>query len=476
MDAWLTNRLAPVLLRFLLNDVTAEKTLDVELELENLLQELGRELLEWAFNSLEPEEADAAPHDVLDGSSGYRRLNKKTVNRDVATLFGRITLHRRGYRSWDRDDGEPIIFPLERLLGLVEKTTPAMAGRIARRMAEAGATQNATLDWLRREHQLAIGAARLRRLCETVSAAVEEQRETLQSQQLLQWLEAAQATRGRHKPVLSVGRDGVSFHVQSVYEVGSTATLSVYGRDGKRIGTVYLAQPSEPYQKTLSRQLTRLIQHVLAEWNGPEPRLCYVTDAGDAETKYYREVLRPMCDPKRPSRRLEWIRVIDYFHASERIAIMAKAIKFCNDRDSLAWSRRMLKLLKKPGGAGRVLRSAASLAKRLGVKQYMRKEFMRATNYIRKRTQWMRYSEFQRKGLPIGSGVTEAACKTVFTQRLKLSGMQWKRAGAAVILKLRIALLSGIWDNAYRMSVQAHSRQQITVHAQTKQTMPKNAA
>ncbi|MDP6557992.1 MAG: hypothetical protein QGF59_20430 [Pirellulaceae bacterium] len=40
----------------------------------------------------------------------------------------------------------------------------------------------------------------------------------------------------------------------------------------------------------------------------------------------------------------------------------------------------------------------------------------------------------------------EAACKTVFTQRLKLSGMQWKRDGAKVILRLRIVLLSGIWD------------------------------
>jgi len=32
---------------------------------------------------------------------------------------------------------------------------------------------------------------------------------------------------------------------------------------------------------------------VLAAWSGPLPRLCYVTDAGDQETAYYRKVLRP---------------------------------------------------------------------------------------------------------------------------------------------------------------------------------------
>ena len=65
----------------------------------------------------------------------------------------------------------------------------------------------------------------------------------------------------------------------------------------------------------------------------------------------------------------------------------------------------------------------------------------------------MRYAEFKKLRLPIGSGVTEAACKTVFTQRLKLSGMGWKYEGAQVVLTLRVILLSGIWDDVYEAAV-----------------------
>ena len=45
--------------------------------------------------------------------------------------------------------------------------------------------------------------------------------------------------------------------------------------------------------------------------------------------------------------------------------------------------------------------------------------------------------------------MTEAACKTVYTQRLKLSGMRWEKAGAQTILTLRVILLSGVWSQVF---------------------------
>jgi hypothetical protein len=53
--------------------------------------------------------------------------------------------------------------------------------------------------------------------------------------------------------------------------------------------------------------------------------------------------------------------------------------------------------------------------------------------------------------------LTEAACKTVFTQRLKLSGMRWSHEGAARILTLRTILLSGTWESTYGASLKANA-------------------
>ena len=49
----------------------------------------------------------------------------------------------------------------------------------------------------------------------------------------------------------------------------------------------------------------------------------------------------------------------------------------------------------------------------------------------------MDYNLYQEKHFPIGSGVTEAACKTLVKQRLCQSGMKWGEKGARLVLCLR---------------------------------------
>jgi hypothetical protein len=49
----------------------------------------------------------------------------------------------------------------------------------------------------------------------------------------------------------------------------------------------------------------------------------------------------------------------------------------------------------------------------------------------------MDYSSRVAANEPIGSGVTEAACKVIVKQRLCGSGMKWTEDGAAVVLSLR---------------------------------------
>ena len=51
--------------------------------------------------------------------------------------------------------------------------------------------------------------------------------------------------------------------------------------------------------------------------------------------------------------------------------------------------------------------------------------------------------------------MTEAACKTVFTQRLKRSGMRWRKQSGQVVVDLRVLYLSGIWHDVVRKDLQA---------------------
>ena len=59
----------------------------------------------------------------------------------------------------------------------------------------------------------------------------------------------------------------------------------------------------------------------------------------------------------------------------------------------------------------------------------------------------MRYKDFRKKRLFVGSGVIEAGCKTVVGQRLKQSGMRWTVKGANSIISLRRCLMSNRWED-----------------------------
>jgi hypothetical protein len=448
-EAWLQIRPALIALvgGFLASPPSPQGFLAFELGLLGLLRQFGRLLIDATVNTLEPSSPAEFPRDLWFEYGGYRRRNEKTCNTFVATLFGTITLWRRGYRSWD---GDGSIFPLEMLLGLHQGVTPGLADWLGRKMAEAGASQTRVLELLREERGVSLGVKRLREVVEGISQGMAEFRQASQVDVLLAALETAQKSRGSRKPVLAVGRDGITLreYQHRFYEVATAATISVYDRAGKRLCTVYLAWPPEPGQETMTRMLTELLLELFDRWHGPLPRLAYVTDCGDHETNYFRQTLQRMVHP-RTGERLHWQRVVDYYHVAERIWTMASALFGGQTREATAWARRMLKTLKKPSGPSRVLHSAASLFHRRTLTAAAEKEFWRSYQYLQTRTRFMRYHEYQSLHIPIGSGVTEAACKTVFTQRLKLSGMRWTFEGAKTVLNLRVILLSGAWRQAF---------------------------
>ena len=74
----------------------------------------------------------------------------------------------------------------------------------------------------------------------------------------------------------------------------------------------------------------------------------------------------------------------------------------------------------------------------------------------------MRYAATQARRLPIGSGVVEAACKTLVTQRLKRSGMRWRQAGGQALLTFRALMPSSRFDQAWTLLSNTY-RQDVTV-------------
>jgi hypothetical protein len=156
-----------------------------------------------------------------------------------------------------------------------------------------------------------------------------------------------------------------------------------------------------------------------------------------------------MVDPRRPWRQLEWRRIVDFYHACQYVQQLADTI-FGAGVEAQNWAKAMRHVLKtKADGVARVLKSASALRRRRGLFGQV-KLYHKAYRYLKRRSAWMKYALYRRQKLPIGSGITEAACKIVFTQRLKRSGMSWTIAGGQVILDLRVIRLSGVWHAVHQ--------------------------
>lgn len=440
---------------FLAQPLTPQATYQFENDLRQLLDHCGRQILEATFNHIEPEHPSDSPKHAARDDLEYCRKNQKSPNRGgIATLFGTIQLDRCLYEPLQeaRDEDQSAFAPLEINLGVVaSNATPALAERVGVLVSQH--TQQDVLDILKRDYHVTWSIPVLRKVTAAVSEGIAVHLQAARRKRLLEWLAQATASRGRRRVVLCVGRDGIMLPLRKAltYKEGAVATLTVFDRRGRRLGTVYLGEMPEPYQKTLSTTLTELLQEVLRVWEGPCPRLVYVTDAGYHPTTYYEEVLEHLENPRHPGQMLKWTRVVDFYHASSYVSRLAEVL-FAEEKPRQAWARRMRHLLlEEERGLFRVLHAAAYYhnQKQPSLTGKAEKCYEEAYNYLLNHGEWMAYARYRREGIPIGSGVTEAGCKIVFTQRFKNSGMTWGDGGV-VILRLRLAELSGVWDEVYQ--------------------------
>jgi hypothetical protein len=437
--------------------ITPAVTYAFELDLMRLLREVGRVIVQAVFNRLEPEDAEQAAPSLDFDDNVYRRRDRSPRRQGIGTRFGTIALERIRYEPCDGDLGLTSLFPLEMRLGIVSgKATLGLADRLGQWTAQH--TQETVHRLLQEEHHVSWSVTTIRKIMTELSADLAPLTHQAQVDYLLKLLQQAHDSKGPHRPVLTVGRDGifVPLRKDTTYREAATATVAVLDRRGRRLGTVYLGHMPEPGQGTLSQQLTALLTATL-EHPGPLPRLQYVTDGGHHPSEYFATVLQAMLHP-RTGKPLEWEWVVDYYHACLYVTKLAEALFGKETKEAASWSAKMRRWLKdKKSGILRVLHSAAAHAWRLEFTPEEQKAYDDAFQYLQTRKDFMDYWSCRQRGLAIGSGITEAACKTLFTQRFKQSGMKWSLEGGQVVVDLRVIWISKLWPNVFERYVNRSS-------------------
>lgn len=136
----------------------------------------------------------------------------------------------------------------------------------------------------------------------------------------------------------------------------------------------------------------------------------------------------------------EAVQIVDLYHARQKIAELAKLVV---SSDWKAWAEARYRELDQ----GRVEILLGALMRLKSSQADLQAAIDKTIHYFQTNAERMRYAQFRRQGLFVGSGVVEAGCKTIVGQRLKCSGMHWTVRGANAILALRCLELSNRWED-----------------------------
>lgn len=229
-------------------------------------------------------------------------------------------------------------------------------------------------------------------------------------------------------------------------EVGC-GTISMYRKDGELLRVIRMARMPEAKKASLKDMLSAELTRVLA--HRPDVTLVKVADGARDNWDFLATALP------------DGEEVLDFFHAAEHLADALNAVYgdgTIKARNHFDTKRRVL--LEDHEGAQKVLDSLTYLARKHASNQRLQA----AVTYFRENRARMPYARMTARGLPIGSGVVEAACKTLVAQRLKLSGMRWGVDGGQAILNLRSWHQSNRFDEAWAL-IAARYKADITVLA-----------
>jgi hypothetical protein len=223
------------------------------------------------------------------------------------------------------------------------------------------------------------------------------------------------------------------------YQEAGCATLSFFDAEGERLETIRLGRMPQAKKATLKEMLTAEVNAALAQ--RPDLRLVKLAD-GTKDNWTYLSGELPVGEE-----------LVDFYHAAEQLSDAFDAAYGENSPAARAqFEKHRHRLRYEADGVEKVIRALVYLRK----KHPKRKRIRQVLRYFRRNRHRMRYAEAAAAKLPIGSGIVEAACKTLVTQRMKRSGMRWRHEGGQAILTLRALVQSERFERGWQLLAETY--------------------
>ena len=138
---------------------------------------------------------------------------------------------------------------------------------------------------------------------------------------------------------------------------------------------------------------------------------------------------------------------MDYYHASEYLSEASHGIMPKDEKGRKKWLDDAYSSLKHDSDYPAAVISEMEEASKVKLKSADKEKLKSAITYFKNNKSRMQYAENLKRKLPIGSGVIEAACKTIVRSRLCRTGMKCKSKGVKIVVSLRAMIKSsGKWN------------------------------
>jgi len=369
------------------------------------------------------------------------------------TSAGEVTVKRHLYRPAGRSTRH--ICPLELQAGIVEGFfTPTAARQAAYVVAHMPPTTGAAL--FAELSSMRPSASSLERLPKGLSACWEAHRQDWEAHlRTVEHVPSAAATLvvsldGVLAPMRNTAPDTLEPQVtekqakgpKGYQEVGC-GTVSLHDAEGERLHTVRYGRMPERKKATLCQELEAEVQAILAV----QPRLRVVKLADGARDNWR---FLGALNLGVPAAQIESWDIVDFYHACDHLKHALDMIWGEHTPKGKAEFARLKTWLKEAdGGVERVIETLRYRVRK--AQRHTRKRLIKELTYFRNQRHRMNYAAYLRENLPIASGVVEAACKTLVTQRLKQSGMRWAKPGGQAILTLRSLIQSERWEQGWML-------------------------